>query len=295
MTSAAIWLKRPKPKKNLNYRHHFHAGNFADVFKHALLVLLVRGLQRKPKGLLFLDTHAGRGEYDLAKAELGDSRPRQPEHPNGIGKVWPEAGPEPLKDYLELVRAYSPGQNRYPGSPWFLTRLAREQDRIVLCELQPDECEELRLNLGRGGAGTALPSIQELDGYLALKAMLPPPERRGLVLIDPPFEAADEWDRLMAALATAVQRFPSGTYAIWHPVTERSRSASFWADLASTSLPPTWAGRLIVDPYSPGLRGCGLAVINPPWGFESPAGELLAVLGRRLGGSVEARWIKPEK
>jgi len=259
--------------------------------KHALLVLLIRGLQRKPKGLLLLDTHAGRGEYELAAAEQGDSLPRQPEHPSGIGKVWREEEPEPLKDYLDLVRAYSPDLGRYPGSPWFLGRLAREQDRLALCELQPGECEELRFNLGRHPRV----SIQELDGYLALKAMLPPPERRGLILIDPPFEAADEWDRLMAALALAIARFPSGTYAIWHPVTERSRSASFWADLASTSLPPTWAGRLIVDPYSPGLRGCGLVVINPPWGFETPAGELLAALGEALSGTMETRWIKPER
>jgi len=112
-----------------------------------------------------------------------------------------------------------------------------------------------------------VPSIQEMDGYVALKAMLPPPERRALVLIDPPFEAPDEWDRLMAALGLAIERFPSGTYAIWHPVTERSRSASFWADLASVSLPPTWVGRIVVDPYSQGLRGCGLVVVNPPWGF----------------------------
>jgi 23S rRNA (adenine2030-N6)-methyltransferase len=281
----------------LNYRHHFHAGNFADVMKHSLLVVLLRGLQRKPKGLLLLDTHAGRGEYDLATAGQGDSLPRQPEHPNGIGKVWDETSPASLNDYLDLVRAYSPNRARYPGSPWFLARLAREQDRIALCELEPGECEELRYALGgtpRAGALGA-PSIQELDGYTALKAMLPPPERRALVLIDPPFEAADEWDRLMAALGLAIGRFPSGTFAIWHPITERSRSASFWADLASMSLPPTWGGRIVVDPYSQGLRGCGLVVINPPWGFETPAGELLAALGRLLGGTAETRWIKPEK
>jgi len=144
MTSAAICYNDPQIDPKLNYRHHFHAGNFADVMKHALLVLLVRGLQRKPKGLLLLDTHAGRGEYDLASAETGDSLPRQPEHPNGIGKVWKEEGPPALADYLELVRAYSPEMTRYPGSPWFLTRLAREQDRVTLCELHPDECEELR-------------------------------------------------------------------------------------------------------------------------------------------------------
>lgn len=170
----------------------------------------------------------------------------------------------------------------------------------MLCELHPDECEELKINLGGTRSSSAhglakRPVIQEIDGYQSLKALLPPPERRGLILIDPPFEAANEWDRLMAALAEALQRFPSGTYALWHPVTERSRSGSFWADLASTALPPTWAGRIVVAPDSAGLKGCGLAVINPPWGFEVPAGELLAALGRTLGGTVEARWIKPER
>jgi 23S rRNA (adenine2030-N6)-methyltransferase len=299
----------------LNYRHHFHAGNFADVLKHALLVLLIRGLQRKPKGLMLLDTHAGRGAYDLAAAEKGDRLPRQPEHPNGIGRVAasargrPSEAPAALSDYLDLVRSFSPDLARYPGSPWFLRELARPEDRVVLCELHPEECEELRINVGgarplatfeQGRAAGALgvakrPIIQEIDGYQALKAQLPPPERRGLVLIDPPFEAADEWDRLMAALAEAMRRFPSGTYALWHPVTERSRSASFWADLASTALPPTWAGRMVVAPDSPGLKGCGLVVINPPWGFEAAANELLADLGRTLGGAIESRWIKPER
>ena len=288
----------------MNYRHHFHAGNFADVLKHALLVRLIRDLQRKPKGLLLLDTHAGRGAYDLASGAKGDSLPRQPEHPNGIGRV--AAGPVEatgsgsLDDYLQLVRSFSPDLARYPGSPWFLRELARPDDRVVLCELQPEECEELRINVGGPRSSGALgpvkrPIIQEIDGYQALKALLPPPERRGLILIDPPFEAADEWDRLMAALAEAIRRFSSGTYALWHPVTERSRSASFWADLASTALPPTWAGRIVIAPDSAGLKGCGLVVVNPPWGFEVPANELLAALGSTLGGAVETRWIKPER
>ena len=290
----------------MNYRHHFHAGNFADVLKHALLVQLIRGLQRKPKGLMLLDTHAGRGAYDLAAAEKGDSLPRQPEHPNGIGRVASAASAlgttrsTSISDYLELVRSFSPDLSRYPGSPWFLRELARPEDRVVLCELHPEECEELRINVGGARPPGALgplkrPIIQEIDGYRALKALLRPPERRGLVLIDPPFEAADEWDRLMEALAEAMRRFPSGTYALWHPVTERSRSASFWADLASTSLPPTWAGRMIVAPDSPGLKGCGLVVVNPPWGFETAANELLADLGRTLEGAIETRWIKPER
>jgi 23S rRNA (adenine2030-N6)-methyltransferase len=287
------------------------------------LVQLIRGLQRKPKGLMLLDTHAGRGAYDLAAAEKGDRLPRQPEHPDGIGRVAAGALGLPsealakegitrssgLTDYLDLVRSFSPDLTRYPGSPWFLRELARPEDRVVLCELHPEECEELRINVGRARsladleqvreanalAAPKRPIIQEIDGYQALKALLPPPERRGLILIDPPFEAADEWDRLMAALAEAMRRFPSGTYALWHPVTERSRSTSFWADLASTALPPTWAGRIVVAPDSPGLKGCGLVVINPPWGFEAAANELLVDLGHTLGGAIESRWIKPER
>ncbi|HEY3758103.1 MAG TPA: 23S rRNA (adenine(2030)-N(6))-methyltransferase RlmJ [Opitutaceae bacterium] len=284
----------------MNYRHHYHAGNFADAFKHAFLVALVRHLQAKPKGLLLLDTHAGRGEYDLAAAGQGDSRPREPEHPRGIGRILSGLAalgadvPPALAEYAALIRAFSPSLDRYPGSPRLLQLLARPEDRIFLCELQPEEFETLRVVMGR----RPQLSVQAMDGYAALKSALPPPERRALVLIDPPFEDLAEWQRLRDALAEALRRFPSGTYALWHPVTARADADRFWDDLAARPGPPTWAARLVVDPRADGLRGCGLIVLNPPWAFGNEAHRLLAALGKLLSpnglGETPQRWLRPE-
>ena len=163
----------------MNYRHHFHAGNFADVMKHALLLRLVTAMQKKEKGFLYLDTHAGRGSYDLTEAAQGDSLARQPEYPDGIGRLWTRTDlPMALEGYMALVKRFDrEGGNEeatpryYPGSPWFVRLLARPQERLVLCEMQPDEFELLDIELDREPRA----SVQERDGYGALRAMLPPP------------------------------------------------------------------------------------------------------------------------
>lgn len=293
--------------------------------KHVLMIDLVRRLQAKDKGLLLLDTHAGRGEYDLAAAAQGDRLPRKPEHPEGLGRLLaegdrlsrreagpvlaqgdrlsgraegdrlsrPEIGPE-IAAYVDMVKEFAPEGDRYPGSPQLLARLARPQDRVTLCELHPEEFAHLDLVLG------ARPrvSVQLLDGYTGLKAALPPPERRAFVLIDPPFEAADEWESILAGVEEALRRFPSGTYAIWYPLTDRPQSARFGDDVAARPGPPAWAGELTVAPGAAGMRGCGLIVLNPPWGFAERGSavlhELAQLLGRNGPGTGMGRWLRAE-
>jgi len=289
----------------VNYRHHFHAGNFADVAKHALLVRLFRALQKKDKGLLYLDTHAGRGGYDLAAAAKGDSLPRPPEWPHGIGRLLARDGlPEPLADYVALVREFDrragnpPGTalRYYPGSPWLAGALARPQDRLVLCEKEPGECAALREEF----QFALRASVQELDGYVALRAALPPPEKRGLSLIDPPFEAQDEWAQIVRGLAEGLRRFPSGVFAVWYPLTERARAEAFFAELLALRPPPTLAAELLIAGEGSALKmkGCGLVILNPPWQFDREAAPLLEylaeVLAQAPGGGGRVRWLVPE-
>jgi len=288
----------------VNYRHAFHAGNFADVFKHALLVQLARALQRKERGFLYLDTHAGRGSYDLAAAARGDTLVRKPEWPDGIGRLWGKPDlPAPLADYVALVRDFdrdngnTPGAPRfYPGSPRLVQRLARPQDRLALCEKQPGECAALRAEFALAHRAT----VQEMDGYVALRAMLPPPERRALVLIDPPFESQDEFAQTAAALRDGLRRLPGGMFAVWYPLTERARVEDFFAELLVLKLPPTLALELAIAGEGSDLkmRGCGLVVVNPPWQFDRAVEKFLPVLAELLaqapgaGGTVH--WLVPE-
>lgn len=290
----------------MNYRHYFHAGNFADVMKHALLVRLVRALQKKEKGFLYLDTHAGRGRYDLSVAATGDSQARKPEWPDGIGRLWARAEtemPPAVAEYLQLVRAFDRRAGNldamprfYPGSPWIAQSLARAADRLALCEKHPAECSVLRAELG----GTARVSVHELDGYIGLRAMLPPPERRALVLIDPPFEAQDEFAQIGAALDEGLQRFRSGVFAVWYPLTLRARVDEFLAEVRSLNPPPTLTVELAIagEQAASKMKGCGLLVINPPWQFDVEAGEiapfLAAALAQAPGGGARVEWIVPE-
>ena len=290
----------------MNYRHRFHAGNFADVMKHALLVRLVRGMQQKEKGFLFLDTHAGRGRYDLAKASTGDALERQPEWPGGIGKLWQTSlePPSVLTEYLALVRDFDrragnlePVPRFYPGSPWIGCLLARPVDRLALCEKHPAECAALRGEFG----GVRRVSVHEVDGYGALRAMLPPPERRGLVLIDPPFEAQDEFAQISNALAAGMRRFPAGVYAIWYPLTTRARVADFLGGIAALQPRTALVIEVTIAPEDSLLKmkGCGIVVLNPPWLFEQDASSIVADLAIRLaqepGGSSRVEWLVRER
>jgi 23S rRNA (adenine2030-N6)-methyltransferase len=287
----------------MNYRHQFHAGNFAGVFKHVLLVRLLRALQKKEKGYLFLDTHAGRGRYDLELAAAGDSLARQPEWPDGIGRLWPmelAKVPAGVHDYLDLVREFdrnagnlTAGPRFYPGSPWLAQRLARPVDRLALCELQPAEFGALRAHLG----GAPRTTVHPVDGYGALRALLPPAERRALVLIDPPFEQQDEFTRIADALSDGGGRFPTGVYAVWYPLTVRARVDEFLAAVAA--LNPPAALRVELETAGPEaaikLRGCGLLVVNPPWQFDREAASVVQFLSVALaqapGGGGRVEWV----
>ncbi len=285
----------------LNYRHAYHAGNFADVLKHALLVRLMRSLQRKETPFVFVDTHAGRGSYDLLAASEGETHPRAPEWPGGIGRLWDSAElPPGLADYVGLVRGYDrargnpgPGPRFYPGSPRLARLAARAQDRLELWERQPDECAALREDV----LGERRVSVHGEDGYGAMRACLPPAERRALVLVDPPFEAQGEWNAVEAALGEGLTRFPGGTYAVWYPLTARARPDEFFGFLKSTEAPSLCA-ELVVDPSAPRMAGCGLAILNPPWLFDSEAREILTYLSsvtyRDSGAQGDVRWIVSE-
>ena len=285
----------------MNYLHAFHAGNFADVLKHALLVRLIRALQRKERGFVFVDTHAGRGRYDLSLASEGDTRARTPEWPDGIGLLWGRGdAPPEVAGYLELVRAYdrsqgnlSPGPRFYPGSPRLARLCARPQDRLELWEKHPSECAALRDQF----QDERRVSVHEADGYGALRACLPPAEKRALVLIDPPFEEQGEWSEISDALGEGIGRLPGGTYAVWYPLTGRARADGFFDMLKSAAL-PSLAAEMLVDPEAPRMKGCGVIVVNPPWKFDGEARLILSYLGsvlyrcNRAQGSV--RWIVPK-
>ena len=308
----------------MNYRHHFHAGNYADVFKHVLLLQLIRAMQAKEKGFLFLDTHAGRGGYDLTETSLlPDGRAREPEFPTGVGRVWGDAnasalpggwpGQTPggqqsatvpaLADYLGLIRRFNDRRGHtgdelhfYPGSPWIARLAARAQDRLLLCELRPDDAEALDFDFAR----EPRVHVQAMDGYTGLKAHLPPPEKRALVLIDPPFESQAEFTQILKSLGESLRRFPSGVFAVWYPITERTRVDDFFDGLLALPLPPTLFAELNIagDASLVRMKGCGLLVINPPWKIDGAIRAVLPELIRHLridaGASARCQWLVPE-
>src|SRR4051812_5411000 len=241
----------------MNYRHHYHAGNYADVFKHVLLLQLIRAMQRKEKGFLYLDTHAGRGGYDLAMPSvLPDGRTREAEYPAGIGRFWGATGlPAAVGDYLELVKRFNERRGGeaelrfYPGSPWIAKLLLRPQDRMALCELRPDDAEALDFDFARESKVT----VQAIDGYTGLKAMLPPPEKRALVLIDPPFESKAEFTGVLRGLDEALRRMPGVVCAVWYPLTERARVDEFHYAVRAMAV-PTFAAELSIAGEASALR-----------------------------------------
>ena len=287
----------------MNYRHAFHAGNYGDVFKHVLLLRLLRAQQRKEKGFLYLDTHAGRGAYDLGAPPPFGRDDRPPEWPQGIGRLWAATDlPPALDEYVTLVRRFNepreagPGRLRfYPGSPWIAALVQRPQDRLALWEMQPEEAAMLRDEF----AGRPRTAVECADGYRAIRATLPPAERRAVVLIDPSFEDPNEFDGVLAGLKEGLQRFPSGVFAVWYPVTERARAEAFRADSRALALPPTlWAELAVTADPRVRMKGCGLLILNPPWGFAAELRELLPVLAGKLGADAGAtarwEWLVPE-
>lgn len=280
----------------MNYRHAYHAGNFADVQKHAVLALIVEHLKRKESAFCYLDTHAGIGSYDLGSVQAEKTGEWQ----DGIGRVLAAAtdAPEELAPYLTAVEAVNPGGGvlHYPGSPQVVATLARPGDRLALCELHPEDVNALRRRFRQD---TRI-GVHHTDGYGALKSMLPPPERRGLVLIDPPFEKRDEFAAMRKGLAQAMKRWNSGLYALWYPIKAREPVARFHADLCMMDLPKALVAEVLVAPDNvpDRLNGAGLVLVNPPWKLDEALETLLPWLARTLApqtGSCRVEWLIREK
>ena len=275
----------------MNYRHAYHAGNFADVLKHAALALVLEHLKRKETPFRVIDTHAGAGRYALASKEAAKTL----EWRDGIGRlIGPEARPlegevaRRLAPYLDAVRAYNPGRlTSYPGSPCLALRLMRSQDHLIANELNEDERKNLEGAVGRD----ARAKVMGLDGWTALKSLLPPKERRGVVLIDPPFEVERELERLTRGLTEALQRFATGIYIAWYPIKDTKPVARFHKAVAAMALPkaPLCAELFVRRPSNPEvLNGCGLLIVNAPYTLEDDLRLVLPELSRRLAQSPGA-------
>lgn len=271
----------------LSYRHVFHAGNYADVFKHVLLVQLIHALQRKDKPFCLLDTHAGAGRYDLHSASAQKNR----EFAGGIGRLWDQTGlSAELAEYVAQVRALNSSRELryYPGSPRIARDLLRPADRLILIERHPADHALLKTEF----TGDRQVAVHHQDGYTALKAFLPPPERRGLVFIDPSFELKDEFDRLTEAIKRTHRRWAGGIIAIWYPILDRAPSLHWQQNLRKLGIPMLCA-ELGLYPYDApfGLHGNGMIIINPPWQLDATLGRLLPELleNLRVGNDGQTR------
>jgi 23S rRNA (adenine2030-N6)-methyltransferase len=276
----------------MNYRHAYHAGNFADVLKHAVLALVIDYLKRKEGPFRVIDTHAGRGRYALTSKEAGKTG----EWLTGIGRLLgPAAPPLPaevaqvLAPYLKAVAAENVPESLtiYPGSPLIAQKLMRSQDVLVANELHPEERSELEAALGRDRRAKVI----ELDGWIALKSLLPPKERRGVVLIDPPFEQDGELARLTEGLAEGLQRFATGIFIAWYPIKDLRPIARFRASLAGAPRPVLSIELMTRRPNdAERLNGCGLIVANPPFTLQSELEAVLPELTRRMGHDSSAQY-----
>ena len=279
----------------MNYRHAFHAGNFADCMKHALLVWLVQALCRKPAPFFVLDTHAGAGRYDLS----GDEARRGGEWLTGIARIVQarfsnEALPL-IKPYLDIVRSFNPPNElqAYPGSPLIARAMMRPQDRLTACELEPTARKQLIDTLRRDTQAR----VVDLDGWVALPAFVPPNERRGLVLIDPAFEAKDEFERLADGFTAAFRKWPTGQYLLWYPAKSRRATdtlAQRLAQAVAAAKPPGKCLRLefsvAPQPADSALASTGLLIVNPPWTLQSELKTILPELEKPLGQGGPGRF-----
>lgn len=281
----------------LSYRHIYHAGNFADVMKHVALVAAVTALQRKPTPCYFQDTHAGRGDYDLAMPEAIKNR----EFDQGINRLLAggDAPPAAVERYLTLIRQSNPdagGARHYPGSPALLRALMRPQDRLLLTEMHPADHAALAARF----RGDGCVQVHRQDGYQGLKAFLPPRERRGLVLIDPSYELKDEYQRVVDGLRTAWARWAQGVYLIWYPLMSAGQRDAFHDALCATGIRKMLCAELLIAPLGrqPRFVGSGLIFVNPPWQLDQELAVLLPWLARHLreaaGDDHHLAWLVPE-
>jgi len=282
----------------LNYRHAFHAGGFVDVVKHLILTRLIEYLKLKPAAFRVIDTHAGIGRYDLT----GEEAQRSPEWREGIARLLdhdlpPEAAAL-AQPYLDVVKGENPdgGLKAYPGSPLLVRKLLRPQDRLFAMELHPADAKALSALF----AGDIQSRVIELDGWLALGSQLPPKEKRGLVLIDPPFEEDGEFERLAAGLVRAHKRFPQGVYALWYPLKDQKERDAFVAALRETGIAKMLRAEVMVraPAHPPRLFGTGMIIVNPPYTLEGELKVLLpplaAILADNGRGTTRIEWIRGE-
>lgn len=285
----------------MNYRHHFHAGNFADVMKHVLLIELLNQLNSKEKPYCYIDTHAGEGIYNLSLAVSQKSG----EYLNGVHRLVqldrsviaqaPKTIQTYLKDIAELRTQKSKGW--YPGSPWFSTQHLRPQDTAVLFEMQPDIFTKLKYNIYDPRVG-----IHQRDAYEGLLAMIPPTEKRGLVMIDPPYEIErKDFPQLVELLTMAHKKWSTGVYVLWYPIKDRSMIERFEKKMQKSGIKKQLICELCVWPDDTpiGLNGCGMLIINPPWQFADQAESILQWLFPHLrmnetGGHAAVRWLVGE-
>jgi len=283
----------------VNYRHAFHAGNFADVFKHAILIGLIDALKAKPTPFCYIDTHAGAGRYDLRDEEARKTG----EFVDGVQRLLVAANlPDSLRPYFDLLRAANAADanghlNVYPGSPLIASLSLRDSDRIALCEVQEAETAALKKLF----ADDKRVGVHQRDGYSALAGLVPPKERRGVVLIDPPFEAQEaEFRTIQSALADAYAHWPTGIYAIWYPIKLHRQVLRFQRWFAKQGIKKTLVAELMIDADDSPLRlnGCGMVIVNAPWQFDAWLARLLPDLERLLARSPRAshrlEWLTRE-
>jgi 23S rRNA (adenine2030-N6)-methyltransferase len=282
----------------VNYRHAFHAGSFADVLKHAVLCRILHYLREKPAAFRVIDTHAGAGLYDLASAEAA----RGGEWHDGIERLTaaPLAAPVAalLKPYLEVIGALNERDSltRYPGSPAIARAWLRPQDKLIACELEPHAARALA---GHMRGDTRIKTL-EIDGWTALTAYVPPPERRGLVLVDPPFEEDGDFTQLSRGLADAHRKWATGIYALWYPIKGRPQPDALAKRLGRSGIGKMLRAELTVAPLTDPTRlnGCGLILVNPPWTLEKELSALLpalaGILGRDGKGGFRLDWLARE-
>jgi len=275
----------------LSYRHAYHAGNHADILKHSILTFIVQYLAQKDKPFSYLDTHAGAGIYSLD----ADSAKLTGEAERGI-LAWLDANDVPtfFAPYLELCRSYYRSGHRYPGSPELVRALSRADDRLVLMELHPTEIDNLRFNLG----GDPRVAIHHRDGYSGLLALTPPEPRRGLALIDPSYETADDYEKTAESLLAAHRRWPVGILALWYPIVPRRQTelALLKERLASSGIDGILAAEYEFSQSAPnaegyGLTGSGMLIVQPPW----PLAASLETALPSLGGTQSITWLSDPK
>ena len=283
----------------MNYRHAFHAGNFADVLKHIVLARCLVHLREKPAPFRVIDTHAGLGFYDLKSKEAG----RTGEWEGGIGRLLAVNPPSdvekllvPYREAIERVRAFH-GESIYPGSPEIARGLLRGEDRLILVEKHPEDAQRAKENFAFDGRAKLL----ERDGYEALNALVPPKEKRGLILIDPPYEERDEFDHVVDVIRQVYRKFSTGVYMIWYPLKAGLPIDAFYRAMVDLEIPKILRieQRVRGERAGEGLAGSGLLVINPPWRLKDEMTLCLGFLDKIIatgeGNSVRCDWLAPEK